>query len=106
MIKYTSQYKFVLDSLWFAYRGEIFKGRGFMEWNAEDGFHIDALLDKDFAPVDSFKTLGQTIINDKADAFTIWLRIRGLGRAIVPNVFPLGQKRTLSPDNHLSINRS
>jgi hypothetical protein len=105
MIKYTSQYKFVLDSLWFAYRGEIFKGSGSMEWNPTDGFHIDALLDKDFAPVHSFKTLGQTIINDRSDAFTIWLEVRGLGAAIAPNVFPLAQKKSLIPDNHLSIDQ-
>ena len=105
MIKYTSQYKFVLDSLWFAHRGEIFKGRGFMEWNPTDGFHIDALLDKDFAPVHSFKTLGQMIINDRNDAFTIWLEVRGLGAAIAPNVFPLAQKKSLIPDNHLSIDQ-
>jgi hypothetical protein len=105
MIKYTSEYKFVLDSLWFAYRGEIFKGGGFMEWNPTDGFHIDALLDKNFAPVDSLKTLGQTIINDRNDAFTIWLKIRGVGAAIAPNVFPLAQKKSFIPDNHLSIDQ-
>jgi hypothetical protein len=105
MIKYTSQYKFVLDSLWFAYRGEIFKGSGFMEWNPTDGFHIDALLDKIFAPVDSLKTLGQTIINDRNDAFTIWLKVRGIGAAIAPNVFPLAQKKSFIPDNHLSIDQ-
>jgi hypothetical protein len=106
MIKYTSQYKFVLDSLWFAYRGEIFKGSGFMEWNPTDGFHIDALLDKDFVPVDPFKTLGKIIINDRNDAFTIWLKIRGDWAAIAPNVFPLAQKKSPIRDNHLSVNLS
>ena len=106
MIKYTSQYKFVLDSLWFAHRGEIFKGSGFMEWNPTDGFHIDALLDKVFAPVDPFKTLGEIIINDRNDAFTVWLNVRDVGAAIAPNVFPLAQKKSLIPDNHLSIDQS
>lgn len=105
MIDYNDPAKFVLDGLWFSYRGEVFKGNGFMKWNPKDGFHIDALLDKNFAPVDSFKTLGQTIINDKNDAFTIWLKIRGLGAAIVPNVFPLAQKKTFVSDNHLSIDQ-
>jgi len=77
-----------------------------MEWNPTDGFHIDALLDKTFAPIDSFKTLGQTIIKDKSDTFTIWLKIRGLGLAIAPSVFPLAQQKSLIPDNHLSIDQS
>lgn len=77
-----------------------------MEWNPTDGFHFDALLDKDFAPVDSFKTLGQTIINDRSDAFTIWLKVRGVGVAIAPNVFPLAQKKSFIPDNHLSIDQN
>jgi hypothetical protein len=104
MIDYTRPADFVLDSLWFSYRGELFKGHGFMEWNPADGFHINALLDKTFAPVDTFKTLGQTIINDKSDAFSIWLRVRGLGSAIAPNVFPLDQKKSLIADNHFSVN--
>lgn len=99
MIDYNSPEKFVLDALHFSYRGEIFKGNGFMEWNPIDGFHIDAFLDKKFAPVDRFKTLGQTIINDKSDAFTIWLKIRGFFPAIAPNVFPMAQKMSFVPDN-------
>jgi hypothetical protein len=103
MIEYAKPYKFVLDNLWFSYQNEIYKGHGFMEWNPTDGFQIDATLDKIFAPVNSFKTLGQSIINDKNDAFTIWLKIRGLGSAIAPRAFPLAQKRSFIPDNHLSL---
>jgi len=77
-----------------------------MEWNPTDGFHLDALLDKTFAPVDSLKTLGQTIIHDRNDAFTIWLKVRGVGAAVAPNVFPLAQKKSLIPDNHLSIDQN
>jgi hypothetical protein len=104
MIDYSKPAKLVLDSLWFTYGADHFKGSGFMEWNPTDGFHIDALLDKSFAPVNRFKTLGQIIINDKKDAFTIRLKVRGLGSAIAPDVFPLDQKMSVVPDNHLSIN--
>ncbi|MDB6066555.1 MAG: hypothetical protein JWR26_2763 [Pedosphaera sp.] len=92
-----------IDRLRFSYGGELFAGQGFMEWNPTDGFHLEALLDKNFAPVDSFKTLGQVIINDKGDAFNIWLKVRGFGSAIAPNVFPLAQKQSLITDNHLSL---
>lgn len=95
MIDYAHPANFALDDLWFSYRGELFKGQGFMEWNPTEGFRINALLDKNFAPIDLFKTLGQTILNDKIDTFSIWLRIKGLGSAIAPGVFPLAQKRSI-----------
>lgn len=74
-----------------------------MEWNPESGFQIDALLDKPFAPVDRFKTLGQIIVNTKEDTFSIRLAVRGHGKALVPVAFPLAQQSSLIPDNHLSM---
>lgn len=106
MIEYENPANFVLDSVRFSYKGQIFRGNGFMEWHPSEGFKINALLDKNFAPVDSFGTVGQTILNDRDDAFSIRLSIRGIGTAIVPNVFPLAQIRSLIPDNHLSITAS
>jgi hypothetical protein len=103
MIDYDKSAKFVLDGVRFSYRGEIYKGQGFLEWDPAKGFHIDALLDKSFAPVDAFKTLGQIIVNTKEDTFKIWLNVRGQGRAFVPVAFPLGQKKSFQPDNHLSM---
>ncbi len=94
MIDYSKPAKFVLDGVRFRYRGESFKGSGFLDWNPTTGFHIDALLDKDFAPLDSLKTVGQIIVNTKEDTFTIWLNVRGHGRAFVPRAFPLGQKHS------------
>lgn len=104
MIDYTKPVKFVLDGVRFSYRGVIYKGQGFLEWDPVKGFRIDALLDKNFAPVDSFKTIGQIIVNTKEDTFAIWLNVRGHGRAFVPRAFPLGQKHSFQPDNHLSMN--
>jgi hypothetical protein len=101
--EYTKPIKFALDELKFSYRGEIFKGNGFLEWNPVKGFHIDALLDKAFAPVNTFKTTGQILVNDKNDAFPIWLHIKNYGRAIAPTVFPNDQKKSILPDNYLSM---
>lgn len=97
-MEYNDPAKFVLDGVRFSYRGEIYKGKGFLEWDPKTGFRIDALLDKNFAPVDAFKTLGQIIVNTKEDTFTIWLDVRGHGRAFVPRAFPLGQKHSFQPD--------
>jgi len=74
-----------------------------MEWNPTTGFEIDAFLDKTFAPVDGFGTVGQTILNDRSDTFVIRLGLRNYGSAIVPNVPPLAQKKSIIPDNHLSL---
>ena len=104
MIDYSKPAKFVLDGVRFRYRGGCFKGSGFLEWDPAKGFRIDALLDKSFAPVDAFKTLGQIIINTKEDTFIIWLNVRGHGKAYVPTAFPSDQKLSFPPDNHLSMN--
>jgi hypothetical protein len=101
--EYDDPAKFVLDGVHFSYRGDNYKGQGFVSWDPKTGFHIDALLDKTFVPVDSFKTLGQIIVNTKEDTFTIWLDVRGHGRAVA-RAFPLSQKKSLMPDNHLSMN--
>jgi len=103
VMDYDNPAKFVLDGVHFSYRGEMFKGTGFLEWDPVKGFHIDALLDKNFAPVDAFKTMGQILVNTKEDTFSIWLNVRGHGRAFVPVAFPLGQKHSFQPDNHLSM---
>ncbi len=100
--EYDKPAQFVLDSVHFSYRGESYKGQGFLAWDPQKGFHIDALLDKTFAPVNSFKTMGQTIINTKEDTFSLRLDVKGFGRAIA-KAFPLAQKHTFIPDNHLSM---
>jgi hypothetical protein len=81
-IEYNEQAKFVLDGVRFSHEGQIYKGQGFMEWNPATGFGIDALMDKTFAPVDAFKTLGQIIVNTKEDIFPIWLNKRTIERVL------------------------
>lgn len=75
-----------------------------MDWNPTSGFHIDALMDKTFNPVDAFKTLGQIIVNTKEDVFPIRLNIRGHGRGIA-RAYPLAQPKSLFPDNHLCLSK-
>jgi hypothetical protein len=102
-MEYDDPAKYVLDVVRFSYRGENYRGQGFLAWDPKTGFQLDALLDKNFVPVDSFKTLGQIIVNTKDDTFTLWLDVRGHGKAIA-RAFPLSQRRSLAPDNHLSMN--
>ena len=101
-IEFNDSAKFVLDGVRFSHQGKTYKGQGFMEWNPATGFQIDALMDKTFAPVDGFKTLGQIIVNTKEDVFSVWLNIRGHGRGIA-RAFPLDQHKSLFPDNHLCL---
>jgi hypothetical protein len=103
-IEYSDPTKFVLDGVRFSFQGKTYKGQGFMEWNPATGFRIDALLDKTFAPLDAFKTLGQIIVNTKEDIFSIRLAIRGHGRGIA-RAFPLAQQGSLFSDNHLCLSK-
>jgi hypothetical protein len=103
-IEYNNSVKFVLEVVRFSHQGKTYKGQGFMEWSPATGFRIDALMDKTFAPVDAFKTLGQIIVNTKDDTFSIWLAIRGRGRGIA-RAFPLAQHKSLLPDNHLCLSK-
>ena len=100
---YNNPAKFVLDGVRFYYRGESFKGQGFLTWDPKTGFHIDALLDKNFGIKDSLKPVSPIIINTKKDTFPIFLNIRNVGRAIAPRAFPVNQKHSFLPDNHLSM---
>ena len=97
------QAKFAIDRLRFTYHGVVFKGNGFLEWNPSTGFHIDALLDRKFSPVDMLSTSGQILINSKPDTFPIWLHLKGHGKALIPMVFPGGQRRSFPADNYLSM---
>jgi hypothetical protein len=82
---YDQPAKFVLDKLRFSYRGDVFKGSGFLEWNPAKGFQIDALLDKTFAPMDTLRMTGQIFIETKGDTFPIWLHVRNhLTQALNP----------------------
>ncbi len=101
---YNNPAKYVLDGVRFSYRGESFKGQGFLTWDPKTGFHIDALLDKNFGIKDSLKPVNPIIINTKEDTFPIFLAVRNVGRAIIPRAFPVSQKHSFRPDNHLSMN--
>ena len=59
-----------------------------LKWSPEDGLQLDGFVDKEIPRCPGFDTSGKTIIEQSKDASTVWMKVRGVGRAIAPNVFP------------------
>lgn len=99
---YFKKIKYVLEQLWFDYLGVRYQGHGVMLWTPEEGFHIEAFLDKQ--PISQSKTIefGKVGIIRKSDTSSIRMKPRGFDWAIAPNV-PLINCLDIILNNQLSI---
>ena len=43
---YFKEAKYILELLYFHYRGNRYQGHGIMTWNPDEGFHLEAFLEK------------------------------------------------------------
>ena len=82
---YFKQAKYILDLLYFHYRGSRYQGHGIMTWNPDDGFHLEAFLDKQGKTLPRID-LGKVGITRKSNICSIRMRPQGYDWAIAPNI--------------------
>ncbi|MBD2043730.1 hypothetical protein [Microcoleus sp. FACHB-672] len=103
MKDYFKKTDFILDFLYFYYCGNRYQGRGFMTWNPEEGFHLQALLDSQVKPIEKIE-LGKVHLPSKSDIFSIRMRPRDYDWAIVPNISLSEMNKLYIQNKYLSIN--
>lgn len=89
MADYFEKANYVLDRIWFDYLGGRYEGRGLLHWSPDDGFRIEALLDRR-APLPPRLELGRAGVLTKSDACDIRMRPRGFDWAIAPAAVLVG----------------
>ena len=95
MIDHTRPAEYTIDRIRFTHDGRSFTGRGLLTWDPDKGPHIQAFLDQSAPQENPFASLGVVQVETAADTKAIRLAGRGLGHAIVPNVFPLDLREHL-----------
>lgn len=104
MQNYFQKTEYDLQKIWFDYRGIRYQGHGLMTWNPDEGFHIEAFLDK---PNNSPKTMefGKFGITYKSDLSSIRMIYDDINWAIAPDVVLIDRYDILSK-NRLSLKLS
>jgi len=92
---YFKEAKYILEILYFHYRGNRYQGHGIMAWNPDEGFHIEAFLDKQGKTLSKIE-LGKVGITPKSNICSIRMRPQGYDWAIAPNII-------ISDSNELDI---
>jgi hypothetical protein len=69
---YFKEAEFILDSLYFHYHGSRYQGRGIMTWKPDEGFHLEAFLDRQGEPIERIE-LGRIGIIPRSDICSIRL---------------------------------
>jgi hypothetical protein len=100
---YFKKTEYVLERLWFDYLGSRYEGRGIMTWNPDEGFHIEAFLEKPSVPLPKTINLGETRIVRKGDISSIRMKPHGFDWAIASNA-RLIDRYDILWQNRLSIN--
>ncbi len=103
MKDYFKKTEYVLERLWFDYLGSRYEGRGIMTWNPDEGFHIEAFLEKPSVPLPKTINLGETRIVRKGDISSIRMKPHGFDWAIASNA-RLIDRYDILWQNRLSIN--
>ncbi len=86
MKDYFKKTEYVLERLWFDYLGSRYEGRGIMTWNPDEGFHIEAFLERPSMPSPRTIQMGETRIVRRNDISSIRMRLQDFDWAIAPNV--------------------
>ena len=85
MSDYFQEARYVLELVYFHHHGTRYQGRGIMTWNHEEGFHLEAFLDRSQRNSSITRT-GRIGIIPRSDYFSIRMRIQGYDWAIAPHV--------------------
>ena len=105
MKDYFATNEYILDSLTFDYLGKRFYARGFMSWNPDRGFHLEALLNLERMPEIGKTEFSRTRVIRKSDRASIRMLLKrhGYNWAIAPSIELIDRHDVLS-ENRLSIN--
>lgn len=95
----------MLERLWFDYLEGRYEGRGIMTWNPNEGFHIEAFLEREGSPLPKEIPLGKVGIPRKRDICSIRMMPTVFDWAIAPKV-RLTDRHDVLADKRLSINLS
>jgi hypothetical protein len=95
MQDYFKKTEYDLKKIWFDYCGIRYQGHGLMTWNPDEGFHIEAFLEK---PTTSPKRMefGKSGIIRKSDFYSIRMIPDGFDWAIAPDVYLIDRYDILS----------
>ena len=85
MSDYFQEARYVLELIYFHHHGTRYQGRGIMTWNHEEGFHLEAFLDRSQRN-SSITRIGRIGIIPRSDYFSIRMRVQGYDWAIAPHV--------------------
>jgi hypothetical protein len=102
MIDYFKKTEYVLERLCFDYLGSRYQGRGIMFWKPDEGFHIEAFLEKPTTPPPETIEFGKVGIIPQRNICSIRMRPQGFDWAIAPNVSLIDRYDVLS-QKRLSI---
>lgn len=105
MRDYFKKTEYVLERLWFHYLGGLYEGRGIMTWNPDEGFHIEAFLDREGPPLPKEIPLGKVGIPRERDFCSIRMMPTVFDWAIAPKV-RLTDRHDVLVHKRLSINLS
>jgi len=100
---YFKEAEYILELLYFHYRGNRYQGRGIMTWNPDEGFHLEAFLDKQGKVLQRIE-LGKVGIAHKTNVCSIRMRPRGYDWAIAPNIRLTASDEINISNGHLSVN--
>jgi hypothetical protein len=95
---YFKEAKYILELLYFHYRGNRYQGHGIMTWNPDEGFHLEAFLDKQGKTLSKIELRKVGLIR-KSNVCSIRMRPQGYDWAIAPNV-------VISDSNELDISHN
>jgi hypothetical protein len=85
MSDYFQEARYILQLLYFHYRGVRYQGRGIMTWNPSDGFQLEAFLDRTPTRGRVIR-IGRIGVIPRSDYSSIRMRIQGYDWTIAPHV--------------------
>ena len=104
MLNYFEKIEYNLDKIWFQSLGGMYTGRGLLTWDPENGFHIDAFIERKGPNLPSPIPLGKVGYISKEDTNSIRMKSKSFN-AIIPYAI-LNNHIELIWDSRLSFNSS
>lgn len=102
MQDYYQPTEYTLEQLWFDYLDVRYTGRGFMKWNPQEGFQIEAVLDPDNQLPRDILEFGKIGIIGNNSKSSIKMKLQGFDWAIAPDI-TLFERKDIIYHNRLSI---
>lgn len=105
MQRYLQQASYVLSRVWFDYHDGHYEGRGVMTWDPDEGFHIEAPVERSGPPLRTISFGGPSIVRESEVRSIRMLRNRSMGWIVAPEVIMRNRFDVLI-DQRLSIDVS